>query len=423
MPRSPTEAQTTPGSNTGLKGTRGWSRPTFAPGAATILGIPALTEVEARAVEVFGGTQLYSETLTATTGDLPAILLVPKISNYDPALASTAQYGMISIASGNFFWSGPYFIEIFDRAGRIVWFHRVPDNLFSLYPSVAFDGTHIWFERENIFNFGDSNDLGVTRRTLDGRWVVDHPLENLGQAIGEGPDYSFFYELRSDNAHGVNLIDAKGAITRVWDCDATMEAIGLDGSECPLNTTNWDATRNTVLASQFETSTVFEIDVGTGQPVRQFGQITQGDPWTFDPIDSMFAYQHFPNWTPQGTLLVSTHVPCGAQPMCNENSGRDGIQLSSEYVLDDVTKTITRIGFIRPDDLWATQAGETYQLPNGNRILGYGQDGAVREYTSTGTVVWQAEWEKSATGERAVGHFSLIEDLYALNVGQPVVQP
>jgi Arylsulfotransferase (ASST) len=391
--------------------------PTFAPGAATILGIPPLTEVEARAFAVVSGRPQYSKPLTVTTGDLPPILLEPSTSNYDPKLASSAQYAMISVASGNFTFEGPYFIEIFDRAGRVVWYHRVRDELFSLYPSVARDGTHIWFEAENIFGFS-SADPSVTRRTLDGRWTLEFAVPYLGQAIGEGPDNSFFYEYRRNGLHAVNQLDAAGAASVVWDCESHMESIGENGADCLLNATNWDPTRNTVLASQFQTSTVFEVDLATGQAARQFGQLTSGDPYTFDPVDSMFAYQHFPNWTAEGTLLVSTHVPCGSQPGCSDNNGRDGIQLASEYVIDDKTKTITRIGFIRSDDLWATQAGEAYRLPNGNLIQGYGQDGAAREYTADGQVAWQVEWEKDLTGYRAVGHLSLIDDLYALNVGQ-----
>jgi hypothetical protein len=390
--------------------------PTIAPGEAVILGIPELTDVVARAVEEVDGELRYSEAVTATTGALPGVLPAITISNYDAARASPEPYAMISVAAGNSFWQGPYFVEIFDRSGRVVWFYRVPDNLFCLYPSPAFDGTHVWFEKENIFGFGYGQ-TGVVRRTLDGRWEVELPIDDIGQAIGEGPDGSFFYEFRG-NTHSVNQLGPDGGTTEVWDCDAHMASIGVfDSSACLLNTTNWTESRNTVLASQFETGTVFEIDLSTGQAVRQFGQLTEGDPYTFDPPESMFAYQHFPNWTPAGTLLVSTHVPCGSQAGCDEISGRSGIQLSSEYAVDDAAKTITRLNFIRSDDLWATQAGESYELPNGNRIQGYGQDGAAREYTADGDVVWQVEWDKANDGTRAVGHLSLIGDLYALNVG------
>lgn len=390
--------------------------PLTATGEAVILGIPEQTPVEARAAAVVGGATVYSPTASATTGSLPGDLLRPNVAAYHPDLASPEGYGMISVSTGNFTFEGPYVVEIFDRAGRVVWYLLVPDALFSFYPSVARDGTHIWYDAEDIFGFA-SGAPHVTRRTLDGRWTVVHPTPNAGQAFGEGPDGSFFYELRG-STHGVVQLDAAGAATLVWDCDAHMASIGLDGDECLLNTCNWDETRGTVLASQFETSTVFEIDLATGQAVRQMGALDEGDPYTFDPPESMFAYQHWPQWTPEGTLFVSTHLPCGSTPGCSQTTGRDGIQVAAEYVVDDATKTITRIWSHQSNDLWATQAGEAYRLPNGNLVQGYGQDGAVREITPDGETAWEVAWPRDNGNYRMVGHVSLIADLYALNQGQ-----
>ncbi|MBA2322256.1 MAG: hypothetical protein H0V89_14020 [Deltaproteobacteria bacterium] len=391
--------------------------PVIAPGEASILGVPAEVDVEARAAAVVDGATVYSPVVTAQTGPLPRALLAPDIAVHDVTLASPAPYAMISIATGDFTFSGPWWVEIVDRAGRVVWYQQVPDGLFSFSPTVARDGTHIWFEAEDIFGFA-SGEPHVTRQTLDRRWSVVLPVPELGQAIGEGPDDTFFYEYRTNSRHTVNQLDAAGASTIVWDCDAHFDAIGVDSDECSMNTTNWDPARNTVLVSQFETSTVFEVDLATGVAVRQMGQLEEGDPWTFEPADAMFAYQHFPNWTPEGTLIVSTHVPCMGAPNCSANNGQDGIQRAAEYLLDDVTKTITRIGMYESTDLWATQAGEAYRLPNGNLVVGYGQDGAVREVTPAGAVAWEAQWPRGSGGYRVVGHLSLIDDLYTLNVGR-----
>jgi hypothetical protein len=67
-------------------------------------------------------------------------------------------------------------------------------------------------------------------------------------------------------------------------------------------------------------------------------------------------------------------------------------------------------------DIWAEQVGEARRLPNGNTMQGYGQNGAVREVTSDGEIVWHVSWV-TPPSQRTVGHLSLIEDLYALNVG------
>jgi hypothetical protein len=379
--------------------------PVVAPGDAVLLGIPSETEVEARSADVVGGEAVYGTPATITTGSLPRDLPLPQVEAWEPDLAEPAAYAMISVAGGDYTYEPPYWIEIFDREGRVVWYKEVADDLMTFYPTVALDGTHIWFEGDNIFHFGRGTPY-VQRQTLDGRWAEAIEVADMGQAVGEGPDGSFFYEQRARNSHGLGHVDPDGTITTVWDCTAWMDAHDLQSDLCDMNTTNWSAAHDSVLASMFESSTVFEIDLATGEPIRQMGQIEEGDPYTFSPPNSMFDYQHDAYWTDAGTLLASTHI-----------DGRSGVQVAAEYEVDDTTKTLTRIWSYVSTDMWATQVGEAVRLPNGNTTQGYGQDGAVREVTPDGTVVWQVTWEKDSSGYRVVGHLSLFDDLYALNVG------
>lgn len=381
------------------------SAPSTGPGEAVILGVPASTEVTARAALVLGGTERRTEDLSITTGTLPSSLLVPDVRVYEPSLALDADWAMIVVAGGSYTFGPPYWIEIFDRQGQIVWYKRVPDSMLTFYPSVSMDGTHIWHESEDIFGVGHAKP-SVTRQTLDGRWSVQQSVPNLGQAIAEGPDGSFYFETRSGSSYQLSRLHPDGTVSTEWDCGQWFRAHGLDHRYCPMNTCNWDPVRDTVLVSQFYTDTVFEIDLATGQPIRQMGQLQQGDPWSFDPPESMFVYQHDPYWTSAGTLLVSTHV-----------QGQSGVQVAAEYEVDDATKTLHRIWSYQSSDLWATQLGEARRLPNGNTILGYGQDGAVREVTSAGEVAWEASWPRDSQGYRVIGHLSLIQDLYALNQG------
>ena len=91
---------------------------------------------------------------------------------------------------------------------------------------------------------------------------------------------------------------------------------------------------------------------------------------------------------------------------------------SSDLTVDDKTRTLTRIWSYTSTDRWATQVGEAVRLPNGNTVQGYGQDGAVREVTSDGTIAWEVSWPEDDQGYRVVGHSSMIPDLYALNQGR-----
>jgi len=144
----------------------------------------------------------------------------------------------------------------------------------------------------------------------------------------------------------------------------------------------------------------------TGDVIRQMGQLTSGDPYDFDPPESMFNYQHDPHWLDTGNLLVSTH----------DASGTSGKQIAAEYTVDDKTKTLTRVWSYVSTDIWAEQMGEATRLPNGNTMQGYGQNGAAREVTSDGEEAWYVSWV-DPPAQRSVGHLTLIEDLYALNVG------
>jgi hypothetical protein len=386
-----------------FEGTEWLPAPAIEPGKGVVLGIPSETSVEVRVVEPIGGSPVYSAVKSITTGSLPFGMMLPDVMLYDPTIAYDAEYAMISFAGGAGGYGGPWWIQILDRDGRVVWYKEVPDGLFSFSPSIALDGTHIWFDANNIFGTA-TGDPFVQRQTLDGRWVVKLEVDAMGQAMTEGPDYSWFHEYRTGWGHDATIalvhLAPDGTRDLLWDCSAEHGA-----ETCFMNTCNWSEEHGTLLASMFFSDTVFEVDVATGEVIRQMGQLTSGDPYSFDPPESMFAYQHFPYWLESGNLLVSTHIV-----------DVYGTQVAAEYSVDDTTKTLTRVWSYVSTDVWAEQVGEAVRLPNGNTIQGYGQNGGVREVTTDGEIAWQVFWV-SPPSQRTVGHISMIQDLYALNVG------
>ena len=54
-------------------------------------------------------------------------------------------------------------------------------------------------------------------------------------------------------------------------------------------------------------NTVVQIDRKTGTVVGQYGERTGS--YAFSPSTWAFGYQHFPNITAAGTLIVSSHMP------------------------------------------------------------------------------------------------------------------
>jgi len=77
-------------------------------------------------------------------------------------------------------------------------------------------------------------------------------------------------------------------------------------ASCYSNTINWNPTDDTVLMSFPGPNTVVQINRQTGTVVATYGDFAGS--YAFSPTTWSFEYQHFPNITAAGTLLVSTHL-------------------------------------------------------------------------------------------------------------------
>ena len=216
-------------------------------------------------------------------------------------------------------------------------------------------------------------------------------------------DGSFVYEAVEGGQYELRV--AKGGDEDfVWSCSDFMASLGAANEFCESNTVVWDADRNTVFYSMYVSDSVVEIDMADGTLLKQFGQLTEGDPWTIVPVEAMIDYQHYVNWTPDGTILASTHLL--TEP---------GVQAANEYVVDEKTKTLQLVWQYKTDDHYAQHTGEAYRLENGNTFVGYGTGGALRELAGQ-DVVWEVEWPVSG-GTRHLGHAEPIANLYDLNRG------
>jgi hypothetical protein len=150
----------------------------------------------------------------------------------------------------------------------------------------------------------------------------------------------------------------------------------------------------------FETSTVVELDLDSGERLHHWGQLA--DSWTFDPPDATFDLQHYPNWTDDNTLMVSTHVV-----------GQPSAQRAREFRLNESAQRLEQIWSYGEDTrYYARYAGETARLDNDNRLVNFGTDGVLQEVTADGEIAWELEWR-----DHLIGHATLLDDLYALNAG------
>jgi len=370
------------------------------------IGIPAETLVTVRVASVVNGVTVYSTAVQQTTGVLPDDLPIPTIPVYDEALASPERWMMGSLDVSDNWYYGPYWSFILDRKGRYVWYHETPDSRGNMYTQPSWDGNHVYIDGQTQYVFDSSVHAGIIRMTLDGTYYEDIPLSHLGFASDEGDGGSILYEYRDGADVWLAEHMPDGTDTLIWNCTSYFRENGL-GSErtCNPNTIVLDRDRGTVMWSMYKNNTVFEVDRATGEVYMRFGQLAGG--WTFDPPESVVDYQHYVNWSPDGTIIASTHIV-----------GESGVQRAREYEVDPTTQTLTNVWtFGETTDHWAEYGGEAWRLPNRNTLIGYGTDGAVLEVTYDGEVAWDVEWP-SSPNTHALGHMTLIDDLYALNQGE-----
>lgn len=384
------------------------------PSSEPLLGIPPDTAVTVRVVNQDDG-QVESEEVTSTTGALPADLAVPSVASFDPALASPERYMLISENVGAIWYGGPFYLLILDRQGRVVWYWEVPDDRCTLYAQPSRDGTHLFVDGNGTFVFNPRPIPAYYRLTLDLSRAEETELPDLVFSIDEADDGRVYFGRQENNQATLAVHTEDGAVTDVWNCTDYLDNGDSVGEPCSANTVVWDPDRDTVLYSMPQNDTVIEVDAATGDVLKQLGGTSGG--YTIDPETSRPDFQHYANWTPDGTILLSTHVPDAT-----------GEMRAREYTVDTATQTLTELwSYGAGGTHYADLSGEATRLDNGNTLIGYGTDGAVLEVTHDGGVAWDVEWPRVGEGsggggilERSgdtnlVGHATLIDDLYALN--------
>ena len=371
-----------------------------------ILGVPGDTEVTFRIMNQVDGQDLSSEQQwTGTTGSVPEALLEASLITWDPTLASPEPYILGSVDVGSSWYSGPFWVFIMDRQARYVWYHQIPgtlsSSLLSLFAQVSSDGTHILFDASTYYFSFDDWRSTVFRMTLDHGFYEEIEIPDLSFTFDEIDGGVILYDQDHEN-----LVERQpdGSERVIWECAGWMRSLGHSSAYCAPNSVVYIPATDTVLWSMYNADTVVELERQSGEIVRYFGQLPGG--WAFDPPDTVVDYQHYPSYTPDGTLIVSTHV-----------LGQSQQQRAREYLLDDATQTLTDIWHYGEEvPFYANYGGEAFRLDNGNTLICYGTDGAMREVTADKKTAWSVEWPVNPNSH-LTGHNSFIRDLYALNRG------
>jgi hypothetical protein len=163
-------------------------------------------------------------------------------------------------------------------------------------------------------------------------------------------------------------------------------------------------------------NTVAQINRQTGALVATYGD--RAGSYTFSPSTWSFEFEHFPNITAQGTLILSTHL--SAYP--HRSTPGPMHHAFAEFDIDRTNKRLVERWSYTLGTEWPWAKGMAIRLPNGNTLGNYGTGGAIREITPDKRTVFHVKFD-IPTGDdyfnKMVGNNVLIDDLYALNGGGP----
>lgn len=378
-----------------------------------VLGVPGETAVTVRIVNSLGGVEYKSMDYQGTTGAVPSSMPKPTVLSYDAAIASPDRWMFGGVEDSQIsgsserpgYYRYTFWTYIMDRKGRIVWYYSDPgSNAITSFQRVARDGEYIWVEKTGHHTTTQDT---VIKMTLDREYYEEVSLE-FTDCIDVTDDGSLLYD--QENPGILKELTKAGQTRDVFNCSDHFGS----GFDCYTNTVNWSAADDTVVMSYPRETTVVQVSRQTGEVVGQYG--TASGSYTFEPNTWTFEFQHFPNISKDGTLMVSTHLPGNdntQNPVANQHA-------FAEFTIDRTNRKLIEKWVYTEGPEWAMYKGMTMRLPNGNTIGNYGTGGFIREITPDKKTAFHVKFDVP-TGDdffnKMVGHNVLIDDLYALNGG------
>jgi arylsulfotransferase ASST len=174
-----------------------------------------------------------------------------------------------------------------------------------------------------------------------------------------------------------------------------------------VNSMAYDADGNLLLGAR-HTSTVYKVDIGTGEIVWRFGG--ENSDFAFPAAADMPSYQHDARRLPDGRLSLFD----------NGNRHEPPHSRGAVYEIDEQAMTARLVEDLRPEEkVFGSFVGSNRAMANGDQLVSYGETGLMVEFSGTepvftgsfpqGTFSYRAEratdWEGSpaAPPDVAVG--------------------
>jgi hypothetical protein len=368
---------------------------------ALVLGAPFGTEVTYRVVLSDGADEAASSDATISTDALPEGAPEVAAAKGDATLWDSAtNYVLIGMSGEGESFDGDWWTFILDRQGRVVWALPTPYGFVSLYPRVSQDGRALLIDYNSYWGQFDGGALSQVARTgIEGAVETTWDTPGLHHSFTQLPDGTLVWGYLQRGEETLEELTAEGDRRTLWRCKSFLEGLG-ERPACGSNTVFYDETTDHFLFSFYSNDTVVEVDHATGETVRWFGNIAGS--YAFDPPESQFWWQHGPNLTADGTLLISTH----------QTEHGEEATVVREFAIDAENQTLRQIwsfGTEDEDQVWGEHMGEAWRLDGGNTLHNYGSTPRLREVTPAGEVVWNVVWPRTYT----LGRSTPIDDLYA----------
>ena len=378
-----------------------------------VLGVPSATAVTVRIVSKVGTNDFKTRDYLGTTGALPATMPRPTLVSYNAALATTDRYlfGAVENSTGGCnstacYYNALFWLYIMDRQGRILWYYAdAAGNPTSSFQRIAKDGEYIWIEKRPFSNGGTRT---VLKMTLDRQYSQTVTVPGLSDCIDVTTDGALLYDANNE----LREMNRAGTVRTIFSCRTYFGA----NFQCYTNTINWNAADDTVVMSYPDQNTVIQVSRQTGAVVGLYGDAAGA--YTFSPTTWQFEFEHFPNITPQGTLILSSHMPGFADtemPVAGQHA-------FMEFTIDRANRRLVEKWIYNVGQEWAMYKGMAIRLPNGNTLANYGTGGVIREITPDKQTAFEVKWDVPTGNDffnKMVGNNVLIDDLYALNGGGP----
>ncbi len=349
-----------------------------------VLGLLPATSYRLQVAAYGDGPPTTSDTLSFTTGSLPADLPAYSAGGSDPSPGYVV------------FGADPYGLVI-DNTGRVVWYRHLdggPTLNFQVQPTgryttspispVAGDPTP-WVEFDPLGNetrkLGCAN--GLTSRFHD---LVSEPDGSYWLMCNETRTMDLTrYGGQPAAVTGtvVQHVDALGTALFTWTPFDHFAITDLDSASRTGATVNWTHgnaidfdTDGNLLISFRSLSEITKIDLATGAILWRLGG--RANQFTISGAAAPFLGQH-------GMHLVAPNLL-----QLLDNRGQAVGTQAERYILDEAGRTARlSASYSSGPPVTALLGGSTQALAGGRVLVAYGDGERVQEYDAAGNVVWE----------------------------------